>query len=102
MTDRIVVGTDHVHKQIDLSEVADVHQAWRQVTQELALGGEHGVNNNQLKELFRVFAIKAQRLHSRVENLPAQGRHITMSGSTTMFSADTFKSVLEEQRRVQL
>lgn len=101
MGSEIQVGGGPIHNRIEVETIANVDQAWRNIKHELAHGGEHGVNNNQLKELFRIFASHAQYLHAQVEALPAQGRNVVFTGSSIMFSQETMNKIIASERQVR-
>lgn len=79
----IQVGGGPVHNRVDVALVSEVNDSWMAILKELeSPTGEHGINNNELKERFNRFAQAAQALHASVAALPPQGRTLHFKGSS--------------------
>jgi len=65
-----------VHGRIELSHISDVNERWRVFLEELMKPGDHGVSNNQIKELVNRWAQAGEALQRVVNALPSQGRNI--------------------------
>jgi hypothetical protein len=97
----ISVNDSPLHNRVDLNLIANTQQSWHSVLTELRDGGEHGVNNNQLKERARIFKAHVEALCLTIEALPPQGRTLEFSGSSNMFTPDSFNNIIHTPRNTK-
>lgn len=97
MSEIIEVGGGPVHNRIDLEKVSRTNELWVQFLQELNKPGEHGVNNNQLKQCINAVGQSLTDLAQQVLALPAQGRHLGLKGSDVVKAAE-FMGRIKGQR----
>jgi len=81
MSSIIDVGGGPAHNRIEVSLISEVNDNWQRFLTELQSPGEHGTNNNELKQRIAAFAEAGARLTAQVLNLPAQGRELGMKAT---------------------
>lgn len=90
----IEVGGGPVHNRVDVSLIAAVNDRWRKFLEELAKPSrEHGVNNNELKELVNSFAQAGAALQAQVLSLPAQGRQLYFKSTDLARASEEIRSL---------
>ena len=77
----IQIGGGPAHNRVEVSLVSEVNECWKRFILELEKPGDHGINNNELKQWVNAFAQAGARLQHQVLSLPAQGRQLGFKGT---------------------
>ena len=76
------------HNRVDLEKIKRVQQLWMEFLQELQKPGEHGINNNELKQRMNAMGQAVTDLGLQVLALPAQGRHLGLKADDLSQAAE--------------
>lgn len=82
----------HLYPKVNGSLIGELDLAWARFLEEMRAGSkEFGRNNNNAKERINLVLHLATRLAKEVNALPAQGRVIGFSGSSTATAAELMR-----------
>lgn len=70
------------HNRLPMELISEVNDCWHLILKELQKPGEHGVNNNEIKEVVNRWAQAGAAFQAAVNNLPAQGRMIEFKANS--------------------
>lgn len=80
------------HNRISIERIGAVERLWTALKEELRKPGEHGINNNELKQMTCAFCQAVGDLEAEVRALPAQGRVLKFTGTDVQTVAEIMRT----------